>query len=496
MKDLLDVALNSAQRRGASYADIRISRHRNQSISTREERIESVSNRESYGVGIRVLRDGTWGFAASHRVTAENIARVTDRALAVARANRAVRTKAVELAPVESYRDEWKSPIRIDPFDVPVQDKIDLLLSVNREALKVEGARFCSSFMLLLKEEKHFASTEGTYLTQDIYRVWPSFTVTAVDSDSGEFETRTADVLPMGLGYEYVQESDLVSLAPQMAEEAVRKVRARTVEPGKKDLILHPTHLWLTIHESVGHPTELDRALGYEANYAGTSFLTPDKMGKLRFGSSIVNFRADKTIPGGLATVGYDDDGVKTTEWTLVDRGIFVDYQTTREQVLWPEYRQARREAGLPEVNRSYGCSYADSWSSVPFQRMPNIHLEPGREPLSLDDLIADTKEGIYIVGDASYSIDQQRYNFQFSGQVFYEIRNGKISGMLRDVAYQANTQEFWNSCDAICDERFWQMGGSYYDGKGQPGQINAVSHGCSPARFRAVNVLNTRKQV
>ncbi|MFQ6615444.1 MAG: TldD/PmbA family protein [Fidelibacterota bacterium] len=496
MKDLLDIALNSASRGGVTYADVRISRHRNQSISTREDRIESVSNRESYGVGVRVLRDGTWGFAASHRVTPESIAQVTNRALAIARANRTRQSQPVELAPAGSYQDQWESPIQTDPFDVPVQDKINLLLTVNEEALKVKGARFCRSFMLLLNEDKHFASTEGTYVNQNVYRVWPSFTVTAVDSESGEFETRTADVLPMGRGYEYVEESDLVSLAPEMAEEAVRKLTARSVEPGKKDLILHPSHLWLTIHESVGHPTELDRALGYEANYAGTSFLTPDKMGRLQFGSEIVNFKADKTIPGGLATVGYDDDGVRTTEWYLVENGVFVDYQTIREQVLWPEYRRARREAGLPEVDRSYGCCYADSWSSIPFQRMPNIHLEPGKKPLSLDDLIADTEDGIYIVGDASYSIDQQRYNFQFSGQSFYEIKHGKITAMLRDVAYQANTEEFWNSCDAICDERFWEMGGSYYDGKGQPGQINAVSHGCSPARFRRVNVLNTRKRV
>jgi TldD protein len=312
----------------------------------------------------------------------------------------------------------------------------------------------------------------------------------------GEFETRSLDVSPMGSGYEYVDQSNLIEQAPVIAAEAVQKLTAKSVEPGSKDLILHPSHLWLTIHESVGHPTELDRALGYEANYAGTSFLTVDKMGTLKFGSDIVNFVADKTIDNGLATCGYDDDGVKTTEWHLVKDGIFIDYQTTRDQVHWDEYRNARKTAGLPEVNHSYGCSYGDSWSSIPFQRMPNIHLEPGKESLTLDDLIADTEDGIYIVGDASYSIDQQRYNFQFSGQSFFEIKKGKIVGMLKDVAYQANTQEFWNSCDAICDERSWELGGSYYDGKGQPGQSNAVSHGCSPARFRKVNVLNTQKQI
>jgi len=496
MREFLDTALNTATSNGASYADIRISRHKNQSIRTRENRVDGISNSESYGFGVRVLVDGTWGFAASHRLTKSNVAKITRRALEIAQANKIAQRLPVELATVDSYEDEWLSPIEKDPFQVPIDEKIDLLLTVNAEALKVEGAKYCSSSMLFMNEEKNFASTEGSYIFQNIHRTWPSFTVTAIDMQRGEFETRSLDVSPMGSGYEYVDQSNLIEQAPVIAAEAVQKLTAKSVEPGPKDLILHPSHLWLTIHESVGHPTELDRALGYEANYAGTSFLTVDKMGTLKFGSDIVNFVADKTIDNGLATCGYDDDGVKTTEWHLVKDGIFIDYQTTRDQVHWDEYRNARKSAGLPEVNHSYGCSYGDSWSSIPFQRMPNIHLEPGKESLTLDDLIADTEDGIYIVGDASYSIDQQRYNFQFSGQSFFEIKKGKIVGMLKDVAYQANTQEFWNSCDAICDERSWELGGSYYDGKGQPGQSNAVSHGCSPARFRKVNVLNTQKQI
>jgi len=496
MRDFLDTALNTATSNGASYADIRISRHKNQSIRTRENRVDGISNSESYGFGVRVLVDGTWGFAASHRLTKSNVAKITKRALEIAQANKVAQRLPVELAAVDSYEDEWLSPIKKDPFQVPIDEKIDLLLTVNAEALKVDGAKYCSSSMLFMNEEKNFASTEGSYIFQNIHRAWPSFTVTAIDMQRGEFETRSLDVSPMGSGYEYVDQSNLIEQAPVIAAEAVQKLTAKSVEPGSKDLILHPSHLWLTIHESVGHPTELDRALGYEANYAGTSFLTVDKIGKLKFGSDIVNFVADKTIDNGLATCGYDDDGVKTTEWHLVKDGIFIDYQTTRDQVHWDEYRNARKTVGLPEVNHSYGCSYGDSWSSIPFQRMPNIHLEPGKESLTLDDLIADTEDGIYIVGDASYSIDQQRYNFQFSGQSFFEIKKGKIVGMLKDVAYQANTQEFWNSCDAICDERSWELGGSYYDGKGQPGQSNAVSHGCSPARFRKVNVLNTQKQI
>ncbi|MGH9373418.1 MAG: TldD/PmbA family protein, partial [Vicinamibacterales bacterium] len=265
------------------------------------------------------------------------------------------------------------------------------------------------------------------------------------------------------------------------AEQAVMKLDALSVEPGRYDVILAPSNLWLTIHESVGHPTELDRALGYEANYAGTSFLTTDKLGTFQFGSTIVNFVADRTQPLGLATCGYDDDGVPSSEWDLVRDGLFVDYQTTRDQAAWIGQKT------------SHGCSYADSWGSVPFQRMPNVSLKPGADPLTLEQLIADTSKGILWEGRSSYSIDQQRYNFQFSGQLVWEIRDGKIVGLLEDAAYQAITPEFWNSCDRICSEGY-ALGGSFFDGKGEPGQVNAVSHGCAAARFRNVNVINTAR--
>ena len=496
MKDLTAVALNAARMGGASYADIRISRHKDQTVYTRENRVQSVSNDESFGFGVRVLVDGAWGFAASHKVARDTIAEVTRRALAMARANKAALRRPVRLPPAEAHVDSWRSPVQKDPFAVPIGEKADLLLAVNAAALKVKGAKYCNSFLLFRNEWKLFASTDGSLIEQDITRAWPSFTVTAIDADKGEFQTRTVDVLPKGLGYEHVERSDLLGKAPAVAEEAVRKLTAKSVEPGRRDLVLHPTNLWLTIHESVGHPTELDRVLGYEANYAGTSFLTPNHLGRLRYGSPLVSFKADRTIPGGMATCGYDDDGVKTEAWHLVKDGLFVDYQTIREHVYWPEYRDARRAAGLPELDRSHAASYADSWGSVPFQRNVNIHLEPGKAPLTPDELIASTDDGVYIVGDSSYSIDHQRYNFQFSGQAFFEIKGGKLGAMLKDVAYQANTVEFWNSCDAICDERFWEMGGTYYCGKGEPGQISPCSHGAAPARFRQVNVLNTKREV
>jgi TldD protein len=495
MRELAQAVLNAARAAGADYADVRICRHKDQRIRTREQRVESVSDTESFGCGVRVLLDGTWGFAATSEVTRDATAAAAERAVDVARANRSLRRRPVELAPAEAHVDEWRAPVERDPFDIPLAEKTDLLLAVNAAALAVKGASFCNSALFFRREDKLFASTEGSVIDQTLVRSWPTFTVTAVDAEKGEFETRTADLLPLGRGYECVEAADLLSLARPTAEQAVEKLAAPSVQPGRRDLILHPSNLWLTIHESCGHPTELDRAVGMEANFAGTSFLTPDKLGRLKYGSDLVNFTGEKVRPGGLATCGYDDDGVQTHQFPIVTDGVFVDYLTVREQVAWPEYRQARAAAGLPPMNRSHACAYADSWGIYPIQRMPNIHLEPGAEPLSPDDLIAATDDGILIQGDASYSIDHQRYNFQFSGQVFHEVKGGQVRGMVKDVAYQANTQEFWNACDAICDERFFELGGTYFCGKNQPAQSSSVSHGAAPARFRQINVLNTRRE-
>ena len=285
---------------------------------------------------------------------------------------------------------------------------------------------------------------------------------------------------PIQRGWEAIEEHPFIAEAEQAGEEAVAKLKAPSVEPGEYDLLLDPTNLWLTIHESCGHPTELDRALGYEANFAGTSFLTPDKLGKFRYGSKWVNMIADRTQPTGLATVAYDDDGAPAERWHLIRDGIFVDYQTTREQ------------EGLVKGIKAHACAHADSWSSVVFQRMPNVSLDPGESKLTEEELIADIKKGILILGRGSYSIDQQRYNFQFGGQLFWEIKNGKKTQLLRDVAYQARTPEFWNACDGVAGREEYLLGGAFRDGKGEPGQINAVSHGCTPSRFRGINVINT----
>jgi TldD protein len=480
LRDLADAALASAKKAGASYADVRINRYRNQFIFTRDRRIQNIVNTESYGFGVRVIVDGTWGFASSSVVTSDEIARVAAQAAGIAKANRRLNAEPVRLAPVDAYDTTWNTPVQKNPFDLPLQPKIDLLMQINDEALKVPGASFVSAAMQFVNEQKYFASSEGSHIQQSLIRSYPSFTVTAVDRATGKFYARNALTAPMGMGYEYIEGYPLVTEARAAAEEAVAMHKAKPAPAGQKTLILHPTNLWLTIHESVGHSTELDRALGYEANLAGTSFLTPDKLGKFEFGSKLVNIFADKTQERAIATCGFDDDGVKTTRWPLIHAGTFVDYQTTRDQ------------AHLIGQKTSHGCSYADNWSSIPFQRMPNVSLEPGGKDISEQDIISATDDGVYVKGDASYSIDQQRYNFQFSGQTFWEVKNGKITTQLRDLAYQSNTPEFWKSCDMVGGRSTYALGGAFSDGKGQPMQINSVSHGCPIARFARVNILNT----
>lgn len=488
VRELALLALDAARSAGASYADVRVHHVRNQSVSTRENRVTGLNDGESFGFGVRVLVNGAWGFSASSDLSRVEVQRVARAAAAQARANRRATQRPVVLAPSDPVPDgRWASPIRIDPFTVPIEQKVDLLLRANAEALRVRGARFVNSNMFFVKDERTYANTDGTFTVQSIYRSNPGMNVTAVASDNSDFQSRASDeVQAMGLGYEHIEQSRFVEQAPHWAEEAVQKLSARTVTPDRYDLILHPNHLWLTIHESVAHPLELDRALGYEANYAGTSFVAPPErmINQFRYGTDLMNIQADRRQEGALATIGWDDDGVPADQWLLIQNGIVKDYQTTREQVAWI--------SNLTGVTRSHGCSYAQGWDDVQFQRMPNVSLLPGEPDLMAEDLIAATDRGIYILGRGAYSIDHQRYNFQFGGQVFYEIRGGRTVGMLKDVTYQARTPEFWNSMDLIGGRRSYFIGGSFNDGKGQPGQSNAVSHGCVPARFRNVNVINT----
>jgi TldD protein len=501
-KQMADIALNAARSKGATYADARIGRYRNQFVITREDKVLNTIDTESYGMGIRVIANGSWGFASTDRLDNDGIAEAAALAVSIARENSRLLSEPVELAPEKGFGEvSWATPILKNGFDVPIGEKTELLLDVNAAAMK-NGANFINSSLFLVNEQKYFASTDGSYIDQNIHRIWPTFTVTRIDSQTGKFERRDALSAPVGMGYEYLipddnrkihtvttlyrDRYDMLEDARLAATQALQKHTARSVEPGKYDLVLDPTNLWLTIHESAGHPTELDRVLGYEANFAGTSFLTLDKWktGKFNYGSPFVNIVADKTQPGSLGAVGWDDEGVPAKEWPLIKNGMLVNYQAIRDQA---------RIIGLKE---SQGCCYAQSWRDVQFQRMANVSLSPGNDPLSPTEMISKVEKGIYIIGDGSYSIDQQRYNFQFSGQLFYEIRNGQITGMLKDVAYQANTREFWNSCAAVCDRRDYRLGGTFFDGKGQPEQSNSVSHGAATARFNGINVINTARKI
>ncbi|MCC7054329.1 MAG: TldD/PmbA family protein [Gemmatimonadaceae bacterium] len=485
--ELMAAALGAARAAGASYADVRIGRYRSQNIGTRERQITGVSDSESYGMGIRTIVNGAWGFASTSVMTTDGVVKVAREAARLSRAASSVQRRRVELAPTPVVKGTWQTPVRRDPLEVAIEDKVAMLLAANDAALKVPGIRFVNSGLQLLREIKQYANSEGTQTTQTFIRVGPSFSATAVGN--GGFQQYGEELAPRGEGWEYVESLNMPGNAAKWAALAVEKLGARSVEPGRYDLIITPENLWLTIHESIGHPTELDRALGYEANYAGTSFIAPPEaqIGKLKYGRPLMTIQGDRTQEGSLARCAWDDEGVAADAWKIVDKGIFTDYQTTREQ--------AGTISRLTGVTRSHGCSFADSWDSVQFQRMPNISLLPGEQNRSLNDIIAATDRGIVIRNRGSWSIDHQRYNFQFSGQAYYEVRGGKITGMLKDVAYQSTTPVFWNSMDMIGGKDSYYLGGSFGDGKGQPAQSNSVSHGCPPARFRGVNVVNTGRE-
>lgn len=489
LEKLAAAALSEAKRQGATYCDIRINRYRDQYSgyrlapqrgSNKTDEVPFVTDQQSFGFGVRVIANGQWGFAASPLTTPAEIIRITREAVLVAKANSVLQAAAVQLAPTPTYVDRWTNPHEIDPFSVSVGEKLELLHGATRTIKKNPKVLMAFGMLGFHAEDKYFASSEGSSIQQYIVQVYPFLTATAVDFQSGISRERSYQVAPLATGWEYVPKMNLGENAGRIAEESVEHLSASPVKPGKKDLVLMPSHLCLTIHESIGHATELDRALGYEANFAGTSFVTPEKMGNYHYGSGLITVFGDRTTELGLSTVKYDDDGVRTTKFPIIDKGVFVHYQTIRDQ------------AHLIGERESRGCCYADSWSDVPFQRMPNVWLQPGPDDVTLSDLVSGVDDGILIEGRGSWSIDQQRYNFQFGGDAFWEIKGGKKGAMLSRVAYQSRTPEFWHSCDGIAGRSFWQQYGFPNDGKGEPEQVNAMSHGCSPARFRQVNVLLT----
>jgi TldD protein len=484
---LADAALGRARELGAQHADLRVERIVTQSISLRDASVTGVADDVTVGLAVRVIVDGVWGFASHGELTTARAAATAERAVQVARTLAPVAIERVERAgePVHAGV-EWISAYDVDPFTVPTREKVELLTEWSHRLLASDGVDHVQAGVAQVRENKFYADLSGTSTTQQRVRIAPSFTATAVDRAAGGFETMSTLAPPTGRGWEYLTgqgwdwDAELAQVPGLLAE----KTKAPSVAAGPYDLVIDPTNLWLTIHESVGHATEYDRAIGYEAAYAGSSFATPDLLGTLRYGSEHMHVTGDRTVPHGLATIGYDDDGVATTEWDLVRGGTLVGYQLDRTF------------APRLGLERSNGCAFADSPHHVPIQRMANVSLQP--DPVrdtTTAELIAGVERGIYVVGDKSWSIDMQRYNFQFTGQRFFRIENGELAGQLRDVAYQATTTDFWGSLDAVGGPSTWVLHGAMNCGKAQPGQVAAVSHGCPSARFRGVNVLNTQEE-
>ncbi len=488
LRDCAQAALQAATDAGATHTDVRIERLRGQNISVRDARLENLSDDVTVGLAVRVIADGTWGFASSADVSPAEAVRLAREAVDVARTSRALNAEPIELADEPVYDDvTWVSSYDVNPFDVSPAEKVELFAAWSRTLLGHDDVDHVDVSLRQALENKFYADSAGTMTTQQRVRLLPYITATRVDPGGG-FETMRTNAPPVGRGWEYLVGGwDWDTELGQLPELLAAKAKASSVEPGSYDLVIDPSNLWLTIHESIGHATELDRALGYEAAYAGTSFATLDQLGSLRYGSDVMNVTGDRTVEHGLSTIGYDDEGVQTQSWDIVRDGTLVGYQLDR--------RMALQNAAALGVSRSNGCAYADSPQHVPVQRMANVSLQPAPDGPSTDELIGGVTRGIYVVGDKSWSIDMQRYNFQFTGQRFYEIRDGRLVGQLRDVAYQATTTDFWGSMEAVGGPQTYVLGGAFNCGKAQPGQVAAVSHGCPSALFRGVTILNTTRE-
>ncbi len=515
-KGLADVALAQARQLGCTYADIRFTRSTNRGVNANGGNRDDAElgafggfggggrggggrgggrggrggfggfgggdagagagANQAAGFGVRVIHSGVWGFASSPIVTEDEIRRITRMAAEIAKASAVAKKIDVRLAPVPAYQDHWVAPMQKDPATVSQEAKQGLVQQVVDIALETKDVLSASASVQLEAEWKYFASSEGSYIEQEIFTTTPGFSVTA--RRDGETRTRTYVGEPGTGGWEIAEAAQMVENAGRIAAEAVEFCTAKPIAMGIKDLILTPAHAMLTIHEIVAHATELDRIMGYEANYAGTSFVKVSDLGKLKYGSKLFNVTADRTIPRGVATIGYDDDGVKTQEWPLVRDGILVGLQTNRESAHYIGEKASR------------GCTSANSWRDYPFLRMPNVHVDagPAGSPTP-EQIIADTKDGVLIDGRGSYSIDQQRYNGQFGGNAFWEIKNGKKTRMVSNVTYNAITTDFWANLDAVSGRESWRLFGTGGDAKGQPTQTNSISHGSPWLRIRRIMV-------
>ena len=483
MRDLMERALDSAEVKGATYADVRLVAREIQDITVKNGVVQELEQNSTQGFGVRVLAGGSWGFASSHLNTAAEIDRVTALAVRSAKASGLAKIHDVDLGPPEVHEDTYRTPVEIDPFAVPLNDKVSLLLEADREMRSVKGVKVAESTLGFIRETKTFASTEGSYIEQEI--IESGMGLVAVAVSDGEMQQRS---FPNSFGrhqgtagYEFVHQWDLVGNARRMGEEAVSLLSAPQCPGEVTTIILDGPQLALQVHESCGHPIELDRVFGTEAAYAGTSFLTPDKYGRLVYGSDIVNITADAVTPTGLGTFGYDDEGVPAQVTDIIKNGRFVGYLTSRETA--SQLRRIHPDA----PGRSNGSMRADGWNRIPLIRMTNVNLQPG--DWTLDDLIASTENGIYMITNKSWSIDDKRLNFQFGTELAYEIKNGKLGQMFKNPTYTGITPQFWGSCDAICDQDHWHVWGTPNCGKGQPGQVAHTGHGAAPTRFRNVQV-------
>jgi TldD protein len=489
-RELAGAALERATQLGCEHADFRLERTRTAMLSLRDARLDSTSDREDVGLAVRVVHDGAWGFASGIVRTASAARQLADQAVATAKVSRVLSSTPVQLAAEPVYDDvTWVSAYDVNPFDISESDRLSRLTELSERLLAADGVDHVDARVEMVLENKFYADSHGTTTTQQRVRVAPRFTAVHVDRAAGSFSSMRTLAPAAGRGWEYLTGTgwDFDAELGELPDLLREHVKAPSVDAGTYDLVIDPSNLWLTIHESIGHATELDRALGYEAAYAGTSFATLDKLGSLTYGSPVMNVRGDRTVSHGLATIGYDDEGVRTQDFDIVKDGVLVGYQLNRQMAHDNAERLGR--------DRSNGCAFADSAGHIPLQRMANVSIQPAPDGPSTEELISGVERGIYVVGDRSWSIDMQRFNFQFTGQQFHRIENGKLVGQLRDVAYQATTTDFWGSMEAVGGPQTYVLGGVFTCGKGQPGQVAAVSHGCPSALFRGVNILNTRNE-
>lgn len=500
LKRLADFALQLAQSGGASYADIRFGKTFTEQVTAVNRLIRPSSYTESTGVGIRVVVDGCISFISKGHISKEEeLALLVVKATETARINSKLRQKQVRMAPQEALGQvSWKTPITKNVFEIPITEKIDLLMATNDAALS-NGVSHVESMMYGQKQYKYFASTDGSYIHQEIHRFWPTFCVASGDLSGGDFQTRRAFSSPVGKGFEYLQKNpsdkvngvvtryrngyDMVEDVTAAAEQVKQKAMSKSVEAGQYDLILDPTALSSVVHHTIGNALDLDRLSGENTAEEGSSYIDLEKWkaGEKAFGSRYVTFIADRTQPGTLGATGFDDEGIRAKQWTLVRDGQLENFITDR------------RKNQLIDENRSHGCGAAEDWDRPVMLRMPNISLAPGKAPLAVDQLIGEVKKGIYVIGEGHFSLDQQVMNFQSGGQLFFEIEEGKIKGQLKNAAFHSNTHDFWNSCVQVCDRRDFRFSGTITNRKGIPSQYHAVSHGCATSRFNGIQVLNVR---